>query len=177
MQASISVSKADLPDLDLFQRAGLTLTEQAAGSASETLQSYLAAVAPQHAILIHSSDTPIDFEHRLPLQLPLPFKTPERPAVVKLAPKASHVYLNYGVYDVFRDVPILANPAVRFEANDISLLGELVQIPENALRTFSFVTTEVVSELRRHLSQLGLDVGMSIPSWNRDYRRLLGASP
>lgn len=161
----------------MFGRAGVQLPLHIAPSLGAQIGSYVANVAVSRPVLIKSGHEDIIPRNILHSQLPLPLIQPTRPVVVRFAPRSSHVYLDYGVFDMFRDVPGLSGAAMKLEANDIYVLGQLVQLPEERLRAYPFITDRIVSVLRAQLAPLGLDLGMRIPSWYREFKHLLKVCP
>ncbi|UGY07436.1 hypothetical protein [Bradyrhizobium quebecense] len=104
-------------------------------------------------------------------QLSLPLK-PQRPTVVRMVPGHRYAYLNYGVYDAFKTVPSVAGAATRLERRGIFVLGQLVQMSENDLRGYGFMSDEIISDMKAHLATVKLGFGMRAPAWNRSFTSL-----
>jgi len=163
---------------DLFAWSGIALPLGLAPSALAPIRAYFSAMRPENrAVLLNLEFQDYIPDVSIPFQLRFSFMRPTRPVVVRLAPRASHAYLDYGVHDMFRDMPELASVARKLEYNDVYVLGQLVQLPEERLRAFPFINDEVIQNLRRRLVPLGLDLEMQIPSWYRKFRHLLKVSP
>lgn len=100
---------------------------------------------------------------------------PRRPTVVRLIPPRRNVYLDYGVYDVFRRVPGAARPALRLQKNGILLLGQLVQLSEEEVRAMAAVNDDMLSRMKRHLATIDFGFDMRAPAWEREYRAFTAA--
>jgi hypothetical protein len=94
----------------------------------------------------------------------------QRLAVVRLAPLRQRAYLDYGVYDVFKDIPGAAKPALKLEAKGIWILGLLVQLSENDVRRLVSVSDETLERMKRRLARIDFGFDMRIPWWNREYK-------
>ena len=97
--------------------------------------------------------------------------------VIKLAPRSSHPYLNYGVYDILRIDRKLVKPALRLEQRYIFAIGQLVQLTEEQVQAFEFINDETFDRMRAQLNKMKLDFGMRIPSWTKRVQRFLTALP
>jgi len=110
-------------------------------------------------------------------QLPLPLAPPRRSNIVRFAPRHRYPYLDYGVYDTFRSVPEVAKAALKLEANQILLLGQLVQLSEEQVRAFSFMKEDTLRIMKVELAAMGLGFATRVPSWNKRLDSLVSVAP
>jgi hypothetical protein len=96
--------------------------------------------------------------------------TPLEPVVVRFVPLRKRAYLDYAVYDVFKDLPGAAKPALKLQAKGIWLLGLLVQMSENDVRAVASVGDETLERMKRRLAVIDFGFDMRIPWWNREYK-------
>jgi hypothetical protein len=94
--------------------------------------------------------------------------------VTRFLPRSRYAYLDYGVYDVFRDDPSVGKAALQLEENGIFYLGHLVQLTEADLRKFPFMTETVVAAMKEQLISMQLDLGVAVPSWQNTYTKTFG---
>ena len=99
-----------------------------------------------------------------------------RSSVVGFVPRSRGMYLDYGVYDVFRDLPDAADVALRLEAKGVWMLGFLVQMSERDVQRLGLAATPTLDAMKLHLSKIGMAFEMNIPWWNRDNRTFVSAS-
>jgi hypothetical protein len=158
---------------DLFSNVGIMLPFQLTPRLNSKIHSYLSRASSRPILLeVHRH-----YDFGGDNQFPFAFAAPTPTAVIKFAPRASHVYLDYGVFETFRDVPLVALAAAKLEAKRIHVLGQLVQLSEQRLRAFSFMNEIIVTKMREHLAPLCLDFGMCIPSWYRSFKHHLTVCP
>jgi hypothetical protein len=111
-------------------------------------------------------------------QLSFLFMNRTQSVVVKLVPRDKLFMLDFGIYDLFRNVACLTKFADRLERVHIYAVGQLVQMSEADLREYSFVSDETITAIKDELSKSRLSLGMAAPSWTRSHRSLLRvASP
>jgi len=167
---------AKLHDLgpELFLRAGIMLPLQKPPPPGSKIRSYFEELTANIGPILLDVSRQSNASSR---QLLFLFMLPTRTSVVRFAPKASHIYLDYGVYDMFRDVPHVALAAAKLEAKRVHVLGQLVQLSEERVRAFSFIDDGIIATMREYLAPLGLDFGMRIPSWYRTFKRYLAVTP
>lgn len=72
-------------------------------------------------------------------QLTLPFAPPHPLNIVRFVPPHRRGFLDYGVYDSFRNVPGAGHAAHQLEAMRIYLVGQLVQLTEEQVRAYPFM--------------------------------------
>jgi hypothetical protein len=169
--------------LDLFSQAGVSLPIifrpifvrrfSSWLSDSCSTQPYLQLVATYQKVNIPSRFYQVQFSFDF-AALP-PFRR-TRPSVIHLVPRSRAVYLNCGVYDIFRDLPDAADAALRLEANGIWMLGFLVQMSEHDVQRLGSVDKPTLEAMKHHLSKIGMSFETRIPWWNRDNRVLVNAS-
>jgi hypothetical protein len=87
--------------------------------------------------------------------------------IVQYVSQPRQMYLDYGVYDTFRDEPGLVNPSRKLERQGIRLIGNLVQMSREELATFSFLDADTLDQMEAQLALAGLRFGMNIPWWGR----------
>jgi hypothetical protein len=163
----------------LYSLAGISLPIHERPAISERyLASFASYSASQPRLLTTgrrgTDNIPIAFKF---CQLHLPFTNARPQAFVRLAPRSSHIYLDYGVYDTFRDVPRAAKAARKLEANRIYVLGQLVQLTEDQIREFHFIDNETIEVMKRHLATIKFSFGMRIPSWYSEFKNFLAVKP
>jgi hypothetical protein len=163
------------PRSDLFSVGGVVLPQLLSPKLEQRIQLYFSAVSMSNTellrfLLVFDSTDVIalsDFQLRLPLSEPIP------PSLVRLAPKYRHAYLDYGVYDTFRDLPRLAGAALNIENRGVYVLGQLVQMSEEKVRAFPFMSDTILADMKKHLAIIDFGFGMRIPSWNEKVRGLV----
>jgi hypothetical protein len=98
---------------------------------------------------------------------------PQPSNVVRFAPRNRHAYLNYGVYDVLRDVPSAAKAGLVLQQRGVYLLGQLVQMTEEELLSVPSIDAPAIEGMKDRLGKIDFGFGMRIPSWNRNFRDFL----
>jgi hypothetical protein len=106
---------------------------------------------------------------------PFPLRPPQS-SMIGFVPRSRGMYLNYGVYDVFRDLPRAADVALRLDANGIWMLGFLVQMSERDVQRLGLADTPTLDAMKLHLRKIDMTFEMRIPWWNRDNRAFISAS-
>jgi len=117
---------------------------------------------------------PKPFPHQLFFSFapPVSLPAPARPTVVRFPPRRHSAYLDYGVYDYFRNVPGAAEPARKLEENRIIVLGLLVQMSEDMVRAVTSIDDDTLERMKAVLAEIGFGFDMRVPWWNRGYRAL-----
>jgi hypothetical protein len=157
----------------LFSRAGVSLPKQRRANSFELLPSPLIMRQRDKPTLLFfvsaldRSSTIIPVS--APLQLIFSFMTSPSSRIVSFAPRACHVYLDYGVYDSFRDTRA-AKAALRLQRNGIWLIGQLVQLSEAELCSVPGVDSAAVQTMKERLATVNLGFDTPVPSWNRRRR-------
>jgi hypothetical protein len=162
----------------LFARIGLVLPIQSSPGLSERVRAHLCGPGGSEArtlpfmvvSCILTTITPFDF------QLSLPLSPPRRPNVVRLVPPLRRAFLDYGVYDQFYDLPGAAKAALKLEENGIFLLGQLLQMSDDAILAFPFMNETILETMKKDLARFDLSFGMRHPAWNRRYRSVFAVS-
>lgn len=148
------------PASDLFLIAGMDLARRAAPRPA--LCAYLMARYEKRRVpLVIPGGA--ERKGRAPeLQLELRFP-PVRSRLVIFVSKRRRGYLDFGVFDVFRDVPAAIKAARRLEARGILFLDQLVRCTEDEVRTLSRADDNALHAMRRRLAIVGFRFGMDIP--------------
>ncbi len=94
--------------------------------------------------------------------------------IVNFLPKSRYVYLDFGVYDIFEDIPEVRKAARLLEKKGYFYLGHLVQLTEAELRGFPFINDSILASMKDHLATMKLGLGMAVPAWQQAYDRAFG---
>lgn len=162
----------------LFSAACVWLPAQLRPGIKDRLCGYLrgrAGNSPRSSslILISVTDKSDHFGGR---QLSLPLEPSHRPGVFHIVPAIRRALLDYGVYDQFRDIPDAAGPALRLEYNGVCMLGQLVQMSEEALRCYPFIDDCALTAMKANLAKFDLCFGMRHPAWNRRMKNMVAVN-
>jgi hypothetical protein len=76
--------------------------------------------------------------------------------VIRFVPLRSRIYLDYGVYDMFRDLRSTRTAALRLEEHGVGLVSALVAMTEQQVRSFRFVTDDAFDGMSDRLGRLGI---------------------
>jgi hypothetical protein len=87
--------------------------------------------------------------------------------VIPLLGQRRQRYLDFGVYDFFRDIPKASRAARGLERVGVCLLGQLVQLREADLGILKCMTPAAIEAIRDNLASVGLSFDMYLPLWNR----------
>jgi len=168
-----AASNHGLSDLasTLFSHVGVDFPLLRGGPGPSQVQCYMAATGRSFLLLSANRRKDYNPTATYALQLSLPLMVSSNATVLRIAPRRRYAYLDYGVYDVFRDLPLAAGPALRLEAKGVSILGQLVQLSENEVRTLASVDEETIDAIKRRLALVGFGFDMRVPDWNREYRK------
>jgi hypothetical protein len=110
-------------------------------------------------------------------QLPLPLACPRRTNVVRFAARRRIPYLDFGVYDTFQHIAGAKAAALKLESREIFVIGQLVQMTEEQVRSLAFVDDEALRLMKEELAAMGLGFGCRVPSWTRRYQAFLAIAP
>jgi hypothetical protein len=147
--------------VELFKHCGVVLAEQRAPLRSLRVETYLAACpSARRLVCLPGRRTAAAAANQLLLTLA---QSPSR--VVTLPPRHTWMYLDYGVFDAFRDVRSLRRPALALEARGILLLGQLVQRPYGEIAYL--IGDAAAAAMGEELAKVGLTFGVSAPNWSR----------
>ena len=102
-------------------------------------------------------------------QLLLPFVFPSHANVVRIVPRHYHAFLDNGVHDCFYHLRGLAKVALKLEAAGIWMIGHLVQLTDEEMRAFPFMTERALNTMQTELARFRLGFGTRVPWWNRRY--------
>lgn len=153
----------DSESIELFAYYGIALALLSPVSLREKIQKFLEA-RPAHmrivALALERDEDPVS--RRAQIILPLADETAR---VVPFVPRHALIYLEYGVFDTFRDVRALRRAALNLESRGILLVGQLVQM--HVAELAAFVDEAVIAAMRERLITVGLDFGMRLPTWRR----------
>jgi hypothetical protein len=156
-------------ELALFARVGIR-APPAPTSRPSKIRQYFLAIQPHRASLLFA----IAGARQAALdpfltQLSLPLMMPPPPAVLRMTPSHRHPYLDHGVYDAFKTVPTVVRAAMKLEKHGILVLGQLVQMSEDDLRSYAFIDDVIIAEMKAHLAAIKLGFEMRAPAWNRRF--------
>ena len=144
----------------LFAFYGLELPQHRAPALDGRIHNWLGSIG-RRLLLISSVSSVIGQDA---CQLELPFVRRLAP-ISGMAPTYAHPYLDYGVFDCFRDEEALRRPALAIEARGILVLGQLTQLDYGHMARMLSDTT--ATRMREQLRSLGLDFGLRLPRWQR----------
>jgi hypothetical protein len=164
--ASSSGMQVTRDNTTLFSYFGIELPERVPPSLSERVLLYFACrprLGNASLILLSLSKS----SRYATTQLLLPLGKPQRRFPVRFVPRNRRVYLDYGVYDTFRNLPEVAKTALKLEAKGFNLVGQLVQLSEEQVRAFSFIDERTLKRMKDHLAKVAFCFGMEISFWNR----------
>ena len=149
----------DRDEICLFSKAGIGLPHHAAPSDASRVAEYFRRTPHKRLINLvcaNAAPEPADAAgHQLPLPLPA--------LDVILVPRISQPYLDYGVYDSFRDVEALSKVALRLEACGIVHVGHLVQLYAQQVRVLARADHRALEAMEARLASAGLRLGMRLP--------------
>jgi hypothetical protein len=161
----------------LFSQAGMSLPEQRRPKGFELFPSRPIPQQGEGPILLlfvtRLDRDSIKIPFPAPFQLIFSFMKSESSSVVSLAPRACHAYLDYGVYDSFRDTRA-AKAALRLQGNGIWLIGQLVQLSESEVCSVPGVDDAALQAMKQRLATINLGFDTRVPTWNRRRRAVNG---
>jgi hypothetical protein len=183
-RCATSTARSERRAPELFSQAGISLPALSGPTNLERLASYSKVCRPASLRVLHAAGCrkPGTCDGFLPVQFSFNLRTPPDPfhplrrSVIELVPRSRGVYLNCGVFDVFRDLPAAGKAALRLEANGIWMLGLLVQMSERDVKRLGSVDQPALEAMKLHLGKIGMSFEMRIPWWNRDNRAFVSAT-
>ena len=143
------------------QGINLSIERKARLSRIEWPSCYIFVIYRQYAALNSKGDSNC--------QLSFCFMKPVRPNVIRFIPKCSYPYLDYGIYELFRNTQNAAPAALRLQKRGLRYVGHLVQFTESDLRALPFMTDLAITEISDGLKECGLALGSAVPLWNAGY--------
>lgn len=101
--------------------------------------------------------------------VPLRIDAPDVPAlphgVLRLAPKATHVFLKYSVPSFFRRNRELAKACQRLYRGGVERVGDLIRLSPVQLLAWLDGDAQKLALMRARLAAAGLDLQMTAPGW------------
>ncbi|MDP3737498.1 MAG: hypothetical protein Q8R02_08910 [Hyphomonadaceae bacterium] len=137
---------------------------------------------PRHAfagfprlVVDNSNDRSVDLVETRQLTLPFDLPISQR-RLECFVPLAKYRYLNYGLLDLLGNVPDVRRSLQRLERLGVWIIGDLVLCSPGAIRQAIGRNDLALAGIRAGLAELGLELGMSLPSWHRphDFCRVAG---
>jgi hypothetical protein len=155
--------------LVLFSACEITAPTPSLNGLPAKIANYLQAFGkqtdrPLRLVLVSDAQTVVTFPDR---QLPLPLELPRRPSLARIVPAIRRAFLDYGVYEQFRDEPESFDAALQLEKSGIYMLGQLIQMSEDQLRAYSFINDRVLQSMKANLARFDLGLDTRHPPWNR----------
>jgi hypothetical protein len=134
----------------LFIAAGIELPLQAGPTAAEKVAAYFQSGRVRRFLLLNLCDAD---HYRPSRQLRLALTQPPLPST----PRAE--WLDYGVYDVFRDIECAQAPALALEARGYYRIGRLLELSEGRLARSRFMSRTALEAMKARLASAGLQLG------------------